>query len=160
MEKELKKMTSDAETAVNVASTAAGGIGAVPIPFADAPLLIANQVALMASIAYIFNLDIKRDGLKALVIAALSSSGAAVIGRMIVTNMIKIVPGLGWLVGGAISAATAAIITYAIGYSFIELCKALKRGDIGLEDITGEKGKAMFAELYTKIYNKKAEEQN
>ena len=47
-----------------MAATAA--TGAIPIPFADAPMMIAEQVALMATICGIYGIDVGKDGLKML----------------------------------------------------------------------------------------------
>ena len=61
---ELKKMLEDADNAVAIAVAATAATGAIPIPFADMPLLIGEQVAMMASICAIFKIDIEKDGLK------------------------------------------------------------------------------------------------
>ena len=156
---ELDKMVKAADKAVIAATAAACGIGAVPIPFADAPLLISNQVALMASIAVIFKIDIKKDGLKTLVVAALGVGGATFLGRTIVTNLLKFIPGIGTVAGGVIAATTAGIITYAIGYSFIEMCKDVKRGKLREEDVTSKEGIAKFKEYFKSFAKKKAKEE-
>ena len=59
-----------------VASTTA--TGAVPIPFADAPLLIGQQVAMMIAINSVFEFDIERDALTSLATAAIGVGGAMV----------------------------------------------------------------------------------
>ena len=146
---DLDKMIKDAETAVKVATAAAGGIGAVPIPFADAPLLVANQVALMTSVAVIFKIGIKEDGLKPLASAALGIAGAPIIGKTIVANLFKLIPGIGSVAGGAISATVAMAITYAIGSAFIEICKAVKRGELAEKDINSKTGADMFKNYFT-----------
>lgn len=47
---ELIALNEKAENAVAVAVAATAATGAIPIPFADAPMMIAEQVALMATI--------------------------------------------------------------------------------------------------------------
>ena len=155
---ELDKMINRANKIVIGATVAAGGIGAVPIPFADAPLLIANQVALLASIAVNFKINIKEDGLKTLVYAALGVGGATLIGRTIVSNLIKFIPGVGSIVGGAISASTAALITYALGYAFIEICKDVKTGNIQEEELTSKASISAFKGYFKSFAKKKAKE--
>ncbi|HWR08947.1 YcjF family protein [Sporomusa sp.] len=155
---ELEKMIEAAKKAVAVAVATAAGIGAIPIPFADLPILIGNQVALMASIAVIFKIDIKKDGLKTLVMAALGVGGVAILGRAIFTNLFKFIPGIGSLIGGAISASAAGIITYGIGMAFIKVCKAIKVGKLQEEDITSKEGKAIFKEYFTSFAKSKTEE--
>lgn len=44
---------------------------AVPIPFADMPLLIGQQVAMLTSIASIFEISIGQDALRSLVLGAI-----------------------------------------------------------------------------------------
>ena len=70
-----------------VASTTA--TGAVPIPVADAPLLIGQQVAMMTAINSIFEFDIERDALTSLATAAIGVGGATVIGKTVASNLLK-----------------------------------------------------------------------
>lgn len=137
---ELKKMLEDADNAVAIAVAATAATGAIPIPFADMPLLIGEQVAMMASICAIFKIDIEKDGLKALATAAIGAGGAGLIGKTIVTSIIKFVPVIGSVAGGAVSAGTAGAITLAIGKAFIEVCKANKMGKLSNDDILSSKG--------------------
>lgn len=137
---ELQKMLEKADNAVAVAVGTTAVTGAVPIPFADAPLLIAQQVALMATICGIFKIDIKKDGLKTLATAALGAGGAAVVGKTIATNLIKLIPGAGTIAGGVISAGTAGVVTLAMGKAFIQVCKACKVGKLNESEIMSSKG--------------------
>jgi len=134
-----------------------GATGAIPIPFADAPLLITEQVAMMVSINTIFKFSISKDALKSLVTAALGIGGATVIGKTIVANVLKLIPGAGSVAGGAISATTAGLITLALGKAYIQVCKAIKMGNLNQDDLTKRAGadalKAAFKEQLKK--NKK-----
>lgn len=122
-----------------VAST--GATGAIPIPFADAPLLIAQQVAMMIAINGVFKIDVKKDALKSLAIAALGVGGATVVGKTVATNLIKLIPGAGSVVGGAISAGTAGAITLALGKAYIQVCKAIKMGKLDQNALTQKEGR-------------------
>lgn len=133
-----------AERTVSVTVMAATATGAVPIPFADAPLLIGEQIAMMAAIAKIFKINIKEDGLKTLAVAALGVSGATIAGKTIVSNIAKFIPGLGWFIGGIISGATAGAITNGIGMAFIELCKTIRIGKLNEENLTSKESVATF----------------
>lgn len=93
-ELELTELNEKAENAVAVATASTAVTGFVPIPFADAPLLIAQQVALMASICAIYKINIEKDGLKMLATAAIGAGGAAVVGKTLATNLLKMVPGI------------------------------------------------------------------
>lgn len=145
---ELQSMLEKADNAVAVATGTTAVTGAVPIPFADAPLLVAQQVALMTTICGIFKINIKKDGLKALAMAALGAGGATVVGKTLATNLVKLVPGAGSVVGGAISAGTAGVVTLAMGKAFIEVCKAVKMGKLSEEDVTSSKGANMLKKAF------------
>ena len=140
----LDEMLEKAENAVAIATGTTALTGAIPIPFADAPLLIAQQVTLMATICGIFEINIQKDGLKALATAALGAGGATVVGKTLATNLLKFIPGVGSIAGGAISAGTAGIVTLAMGKAFIEVCKAAKMGKLSEEDIISSKGMNML----------------
>ena len=145
---EITALNEKAENAVAVAVAATTATGAIPIPFADAPLLIAEQVALMATICGIYGIDVKKDGLKMLATTALGASGAAIVGKTIATNLLKFIPGAGTVAGGAISAGTAGVVTYAMGKAFIEVCKAVKLGKLSEADITSSKGTSLMKEQF------------
>lgn len=145
---ELKAMLEKADNAVAIAVGTTAATGAIPIPFADAPLLIAQQVALMATICGIFKIDIKKDGLKALATAALGAGGAAVVGKTLATNLMKLIPGVGTVAGGAVSAGTAGIVTLAMGKAFIEVCKAVKMGRLSENAVTSSEGVNMLKDAF------------
>ncbi len=147
-EKEWKEKIEKAEHAVRVAVGTTATTGAIPIPFADMPVLIAQQVALMATISGIFEMDIKKDGLKGFVMAVLGVGGAALVGKTVAANLIKWIPVAGSLAGGAISAGTAGTITWAMGEAYIEVCKAVKMGKLNEEDIGKEKGIGFFKDAF------------
>ena len=145
---EITELNEKAENAVAIAVAATAATGAVPIPFADAPLLIGEQVALMATICGIYGIDVGKDGLKMLATTALGAGGAAIIGKTIATNLLKFVPGAGSVVGCVISAGTAGVVTLAMGKAFIEVCKAVKLGKLSESDITSSAGITMMKEQF------------
>lgn len=147
---ERVKLETDAKKVVAGFVTAAAGTGAVPIPFADMPLLIGEQIAMMTSISAVYGIKVKKEGLKVLVIQVIGSGGAAILGKTVATNLIKLIPGGGTVAGGAISAATAGVITFALGMSFIEICNEVKIGKLSEKDMfskaTAKKMKKIFDE--------------
>lgn len=147
-ELEIIALNEKAENAVAVAVAATAATGAVPIPFADAPLLIGEQVTLMATICGIYDIDVGKDGLKMLATTAIGAGGAAIVGKTIATNLLKLIPGAGTVVGGAISAGTAGLVTLAMGKAFIEVCKAVKLGKLGEADLTSAKGISMMKDQF------------
>lgn len=151
---EYKKMLEKADNVVLGFVASTGATGAIPIPFADAPLLVSQQVAMMLAINSIFKFDISNDALKSLATAAIGVGGATVVGKTIVANTLKFIPGAGSIAGGALSAATAGLITLALGKAYIEVCKAIKMGDLNQDDLTKKAGvdalKAAFKEQLRK----------
>jgi uncharacterized protein (DUF697 family) len=110
---------AQAHKIVASAATAAAGAGATPIPFSDAVFLAPIQVGMIAGITSVFGLQLSKGTLSTLVASGIGVSGATFAGRAIVVNLIKLIPGGGALVGGAISAATASTLTVALGESYI-----------------------------------------
>jgi uncharacterized protein (DUF697 family) len=113
----------DAATAViKQATVVASGIGATPIPVADAALLVPNQVAMMARISAIYGLP--RSKVRALSIAssAILTGGATYAGRYVVTQLLRLIPG-GIITGSVISSAVAASLTQAIGSTWVKVCE-------------------------------------
>lgn len=137
---EYKEMLEKADNVVLSFVGITGATGAIPIPFADAPLLIGEQVAMMTAINAVFKMNINKDILKSLATAAIGVGGATIIGRAIASNLLKLVPGAGSVAGGAISAATAAAVTLALGKSYIQVCKAIKMGKLSQDDLAKKAG--------------------
>lgn len=137
---EYKIMLEKADNIVLGFVAATGATGAIPIPFADAPILIGEQVAMMVAINSVFKMDVGKDVLKSLVTAAIGVGGATVVGKTVVANLLKLIPGVGSVAGGAISAATASLITFALGKAYIQVCKAIRMGKLNQDDLTKKAG--------------------
>ena len=65
-----------------------------------------------------------------------------------VSNLLKFIPGVGTVAGGAISAGTAGIITLALGKAYIEVCKAIKMGKLDQSDLSRQAGKDMLKKAF------------
>ena len=153
LEKELKDleitaMNEKAENAVAFAVAATAATGAVPIPFADAPMLAGEQVLLMASICGIYGIDIGKDGLKMLAVTAVGAGGATIVGKTVAANLLKLVPGPGTVAGGAVSTGTAGLVTLALGKAFIEVCKMVKLGKLSEEELTSSVGASIMKKKF------------
>lgn len=147
-EYEITALNEKAENAVAVAVATTAATGAIPIPFADAPLLIAQQVTLMAAICGIYGIDIDKDGLKMLATTVIGAGGAAIVGKTLATNLLKLIPGAGTAIGGAVSAGTAGVVTLAMGKSFIEVCKLVKLGKLSENEIISGKGVSIMKDQF------------
>lgn len=155
----LKAKKLRAQTAVATATAAAFGEGFSPIPFADCALLIPTQVAMIASITAIYGLDINKSIITAFVSSALGTGGATIAGKTIASNLLKLVPGAGTVLGGTISGATAGVITTALGEAYILLMEAIYKGDLKESDLGTAEGKKKLKDLFKKKMKEKNEEQ-
>ncbi len=154
----LEEKKRRAHAAVATAVAAAFGEGFVPIPFADATLLIPTQVTMIASITAIFGVNVSTSLIVAFVSSALGTSGATIAGRTIASNLLKLVPGAGTVLGGTISGATAGLLTTALGETYIKLMEAVYKGEIDANDLDGKDGIKKIKELFKqqlKITDKK-----
>ncbi|MBD5395991.1 MAG: hypothetical protein HDR71_17425 [Lachnospiraceae bacterium] len=86
--------------------------------------------------------------------AAIGTSGATIIGKTIATGLLKLIPGVGTVAGGAISAGTAGVVTLAMGNAFIEVCKLVKIGKLSEADLTSSTGTSIMKEQFRSQMNK------
>jgi len=110
-----------AEKEVIIAATAAGAVAAVPIPFSDAVGLVPIQIGMLAKIGITFGMEISTTALTTLVTSTLGAGAATLIGRTLVTGLLKMIPGAGSVAGGTIAAATASALTKALGSAYISV---------------------------------------
>jgi uncharacterized protein (DUF697 family) len=122
---DLGRKRRDCAAIVATAATAAAGIGAIPIPFSDAVLLVPAQVTMMATIATRYALPVDAGTITSLAIAATAAGGAASWAGRGLANLAKMIPGVGSVVGGAINASIAATLTTGIGFAWIAVCEHL-----------------------------------
>ncbi|MBZ4397862.1 DUF697 domain-containing protein [Myxococcus sp. MISCRS1] len=121
------------------AAAAAAAIGATPIPFADAALLVPTQVGMLAGISSVFGLPLTEAFLSTLVSSVATGLGATFSGQAIVSGLLKVIPGAGTLVGALIAASTATALTTLFGEAYIAVLSRLmerRAGEIPLvEDV-------------------------
>ncbi len=121
---DVDRKIAEARKLIKPVAAAAGGVGATPIPFADAAILVPIQIGLMARIAAIFGLPVDKGTLATIAAASLAGGGVSRAARYVVTNLVKAVPG-GNIAGGAIRAGVAGTLTYALGEAWITVCARL-----------------------------------
>lgn len=121
----IDKKVVEARMAVLPYVTGAFAAGFTPIPFADAPILVTGQLGMIAHLTAIFGINIEKTILVSVLSAVGGVSGAVVLGRAIVSNALKLIPGLGTVSGGVISGTTAAMITSAMGFAYVEVMSKL-----------------------------------
>jgi len=128
---ELKKRK--AHGVVVAAAASAAATGAIPIPFADAAVLVPIQVSMLASISASFGVELSKAFLGTLVAAMAGAGGATLMGRAIVSNLLKFIPGVGSVAGGAIAAGAAGVLTTTLGELYIAVLSKLSDDAGGAE---------------------------
>ncbi len=141
---ELK--SKEVKVIISVAATAAATAGAVPIPFSDALALAPIQIGMLAKICNTMGLDLSEGFLSTLVGSAAGIVGATFAGRAIVSGLLKLIPGAGSVIGGAISATTAATLTTAMGWAFYKAIVAILDKGVDANSITANELATAFKE--------------
>lgn len=132
------------------------GVGFIPIPFSDASLLVPMQVALLGHITVIFGVSIDKATILSIVAAVGGTGTATYIGRSLVSNAIKFIPGAGTVIGGIISGATASVVTRALAYSYIQVLKVIATNEVkGIETSTDKLIDLMQTQFKKYIKNNK-----
>jgi len=105
-------------TNTNIKSTikyyagAAAAIGASPIPCSDAVLLTGVQTKMMYDIMKAYGINV---GIGTVLEEILRAKVVSMLGKAVAGNILKFIPGVGSVVGGAVNAGVASSITYALG---------------------------------------------
>ncbi|MGL5878095.1 MAG: DUF697 domain-containing protein [Xenococcaceae cyanobacterium] len=107
------------------AAASAAGIGVVPIPFSDAIAIVPIQVGMLAGISTTFGLSIDESFFMTIVGSVVVGAGGTIAGRTIVSGLLKLIPGVGSVIGGTIAATTAAALTTAFGKAYITALEML-----------------------------------
>ncbi|MFK3858099.1 YcjF family protein [Pseudoalteromonas rhizosphaerae] len=119
IEKRLAAIKQGARKVVHLASAAAGTAGASPIPGSDAPIIAAIQSTMIYKINTEFELDADNSKMTSVLTGIMGVTALAQVGKALVSNALKFIPGAGTLIGGTISATTAIAITEAVGHAYI-----------------------------------------
>lgn len=139
---------ASAKKTVTAAALAAAATGAAPIPFSDAALLVPAQLAMLMRITAIYRIPIQKAVLTTIVTAAVGTVGTTILGKTIVSNALKFIPGVGTVAGGAISATTAAALTTALGNTYIGIMTKIARGEMKMTDLSSKEGQEMFKQEF------------
>ena len=150
---EAKKKYAHGVVATAVA--ASFGEGFAPIPFSDAILLIPTQVTMIASITVIFGLNISKSFITGFVSSTIGAAGTTVLGKTVVSNLLKLIPGVGTGVGGMISGTTAGLLTTALGEAYIKVIERVYKGEIKSEELYTQEGQMIMKKLFKEELKKK-----
>jgi uncharacterized protein (DUF697 family)/GTP-binding protein EngB required for normal cell division len=144
---DFSRKRAEAKRSIEIASTAAAAAGATPIPFSDAAILVPIQLTMMASISHIYDINLDRA-----VTASLAATAAATTaGRSAVGNLLKMVPGVGSMVGGVINASIATGFTWSMGQAWTVVCMRLAKGGLVRADgvLDSEAIRSLFMSEFT-----------
>ena len=110
-------------------------------------MLAPIQVGMLAGISHVMGLDTSEAFISTLVSSAAGVVGATYAGRLIFTNILKLIPGVGSAAGAVVGAATAVAITEAMGNAYVSALRYLIENGISL---TPE----IIAETFKKLLKK------
>ena len=118
-------------------------------------MLVPTQVTMIATITAIFGLNISKSFLTGFVSSTIGSAGATILGKTIVSNLLKLIPGIGTAAGGVISGATAGLLTTALGETYIKVMELIYKGELDSEDLYNETGQTKMKKMFQKELQKK-----
>lgn len=120
-DKELRKkaMKERAKTIINRYTAGAGVVAATPIPFSDIALLLPTQCGMIVHISNIYGLDMSKETAMKLAGAFAAVIGVGFATRSIISNLLKFIPGIGTIAGGALNATMAVSVTKLMGEAYI-----------------------------------------
>lgn len=101
-----------AHTTIHAASLTSAIIGCSPIPFSDAFLLVPVQLTMMARLHKLFG----QSWSESMGVAISRELIVVGLGRSVVGNVMKLIPGVGSVAGAAINGTVATTITQALGW--------------------------------------------
>lgn len=119
---DLERKRQAARKVINQSVALAAGVGATPIPFSDAALLVPTQVTMIARVTASYGLPADRSRALAAAGAVVLTGGATMAGRYIATSLLKAIPG-GQIATSAISATVAGSLTRAVGEAWARVCE-------------------------------------
>ena len=119
---DLERKRQAAKRVILSAVAIASGVGATPIPFADAVLLVPTQVTMIARITAAYGVPSTNSRTLAALGSIVLTGGATMAGRYAVTSLLKFVPG-GNVASSVISAGVAGTLTRTVGWAWARVCE-------------------------------------
>lgn len=107
-----KELNMKCHAVIHSATTGASAAGATPIPISDAIVISGVQIAMICGLGKVFGFTLSESTAKSIAKVMLTQSA----GRAIFSNVLKMIPGAGTLVGAFVGAATAGALTEALGW--------------------------------------------
>lgn len=114
--------------------SSAANTGASPIPFSNAPLLIANEIAMCVHLTTTFGMELDKTAIVGIATALIGVPTATIVDKSLVSGAIKLIPGVGSVLAAVVSGGTTALITAALGRTYITVLELIARGELKRED--------------------------
>lgn len=111
----LEEKWNKAHRMIKQHCAAAFAVGFTPLPMADAPILVANEMALLARILHLYDLGNLNDSLKTMGMSTIFGTMLSSGGRAAVGAVLKLIPVVGTIAGGLINGSVGAVVTAAFG---------------------------------------------
>ena len=151
----LKSKKKRSRAVVAAASAVAFGEGFIPIPFSDAAVLIPTQIPMIASITTNFGMSISKSVIMSFISSTIGTAGTTILGKSMVSNLFKLIPGVGTGVGGMISGSTASLLTTALGEAYIKFMEMIYKGELKKEDLYDQNGQKAISKMFKEELTKK-----
>ncbi len=139
-------MIEECKTIIHVASGAAGSVGLIPIPFSDAFAIAPIQAGMIYKMNDAFGMDLDKSVAASLITGLLGVTAVAQVGRTLVNGLLKFIPVVGSVAGGA----TAVAITEGIGFAYLKVLEKCFNDETGEVNLPGEVG--MITSLFEENY--------
>ncbi|WRB48121.1 DUF697 domain-containing protein [Helicobacter pylori] len=127
IQKRKQAMIEECKTIIHVASGAAGAAGLIPIPFSDALAIAPIQAGMIYKMNDAFEVSLDKSVGASLVAGLLGVTAVAQVGRTLVNGLLKFIPVVGSVAGGA----TAAVITEGIGFAYLKVLEKCFNDETG-----------------------------
>lgn len=143
----LEEVKEEVEKSIRRHVGIAFAVGFTPIPFADGPILLANQAKMLSKAMQRYDLGSLTRQIQTIVGALGLGQVVSQFGRYAVSQVAKFIPGVGTIAGGVINGAVASAITTALGLTISELSYRVKREMILDPDVSK---KELIDRIFTK----------
>ncbi|MBQ0066261.1 MAG: 50S ribosome-binding GTPase [Firmicutes bacterium] len=129
---DIKIKRNMTNSVIFASTTAATVVGAVPIPFPDATILVPIQIAMLQSVSKTYKMD--NEKLSNEIIDTIIKVGGTTMVAKTLLNTIKAIPGIG-IGAAALNAIVAGVITFATGKVSAIVFERVYKGDIDFNTI-------------------------
>ncbi len=135
----------ESKTIIHIAS---GAAGLIPIPFSDALAIAPIQAGMIYKMNDAFGMDLENSVVASLITGLLGVTAVVQVGRTLVNGLLKFIPVVGSVAGGA----TAVTITEGIGFAYLKVLKKCFNDEIGEVKLPAmDTIKSLFKESYLSL---------